>query len=226
MRGFPFVLGTDIVLISRFDPVASLSRIQRLARRFLHPAELSYLETRYPNHHTLLRATNPTSLSLKHNASKAKDWSDTAKSAHHHSRSDELLQSNTDAQKLKSWLAGRWAAKEAARKAWGADIIGYKDVRVEVNKALPSSSSASVSIVCEPFLDSLEKVAHGSPGGDQLCDSVKAETQPMQEGALSISHDGDYVVATVVAEPLKEELRNIFILRSEKAIKATTSSLR
>ena len=38
-----------------------------------------------------------------------------------------------------------------------------------------------------------------------------------QEGALSISHDGDYVVATVIAEPLKAELRQSFKLLADKA---------
>ncbi|KAE8348037.1 4'-phosphopantetheinyl transferase superfamily [Aspergillus coremiiformis] len=69
---------------------------------------------------------------------------------------------------LSRWLAGRFAAKEAARKAApsGAASLGWKDVMVQVS-------------------------AGGRPeilylGGGRV-------------GKLSISHDGEYVIAMVVA---------------------------
>ncbi|KAF7593525.1 hypothetical protein BBP40_011253 [Aspergillus hancockii] len=70
------------------------------------------------------------------------------------------------------WLAGRFAAKEAARKAApnGAASIGWKDVMVRVGEA----DNGRPEIV---YLD--------------------GETQKL--GKLSISHDGEYVVATVLA---------------------------
>ncbi|KAL2838364.1 hypothetical protein BJY01DRAFT_237492 [Aspergillus pseudoustus] len=70
------------------------------------------------------------------------------------------------------WLAGRFAAKEAARKAarGGASAVGWKDVVVRSAEGRPE-------IV---FLD------RNGEGPGRL-------------GRLSISHDGEYVVATVLA---------------------------
>lgn len=74
------------------------------------------------------------------------------------------------------WLAGRFAAKEAARKAApeGAASISWKDVLL---RATPPSSSA----------------ASGRP------EVVYLAGTESRLGKLSISHDGDYVVATVLA---------------------------
>ena len=81
-----------------------------------------------------------------------------------------------------SWLAGRWAAKEAAKKAWGAQKLGFKDVRVETNEG------GEVQIVCCGWT---------TGGVGQL--PKEAE----QVGRLSISHDGDFAIATVMATPLQ-----------------------
>ncbi|QKX54845.1 uncharacterized protein TRUGW13939_01934 [Talaromyces rugulosus] len=72
------------------------------------------------------------------------------------------------------WLAGRFAAKEAARKAapGGAASIGWKDVLI---RAAPSTAAGS-----------------GRP-------EVVFLGAESRIGKLSISHDGDYVVATVLA---------------------------
>lgn len=63
------------------------------------------------------------------------------------------------------WLAGRFAAKEAARKAWaeGAGNISWKEVTVRVGE------------MGKPEIDIRGSV-----------------------GRVSISHDADYVVATVL----------------------------
>ncbi|OAX77371.1 hypothetical protein ACJ72_08333 [Emergomyces africanus] len=77
------------------------------------------------------------------------------------------------------WLAGRFAAKEAARKAapGGASTISWKDVMVRVDR-----------------------------DGRGKGESVKPEIIYLKDGGargeagkLSISHDGEYVVATVLA---------------------------
>ncbi|KAL2218136.1 4'-phosphopantetheinyl transferase superfamily [Thermoascus aurantiacus ATCC 26904] len=77
------------------------------------------------------------------------------------------------------WLAGRFAAKEAARKAapGGASSIGWKDVlvRAEETGAGPG----------RPEVVYLNRNGEGEGGG--------------RVGKLSISHDGEYVVATVLA---------------------------
>ncbi|OJJ46394.1 hypothetical protein ASPZODRAFT_66603 [Penicilliopsis zonata CBS 506.65] len=74
------------------------------------------------------------------------------------------------------WLAGRFAAKEAARKAapTGAAYTGWKEILVRVEEQDPSAGSSRPEIV---YLD--------DKGG--------------RVGKLSISHDGEYVVATVLA---------------------------
>lgn len=70
------------------------------------------------------------------------------------------------------WLAGRFAAKEAARKAApnGAASLGWKDVMVRVSET-----------------------DRGRP------EVVYLDGETARIGKLSISHDGDYVVATVLA---------------------------
>lgn len=81
------------------------------------------------------------------------------------------------------WLAGRFAAKEAARKAalGGAASIGWKDVVVLVK----DDESAGEGVSRRP-----EVVYRGGGEGDAT---------PGRVGRLSISHDGEYVVATVLA---------------------------
>lgn len=79
------------------------------------------------------------------------------------------------------WIAGRWAAKEAAKKAWGAKKLGFKDVRVEVCK------DGEVQMVCR--------------GRTILLDGQTKEAE--QVARLSISHDADYAIATVLATPLQ-----------------------
>ncbi|OGM40949.1 phosphopantetheinyl transferase PptB [Aspergillus bombycis] len=78
-------------------------------------------------------------------------------------------QSTTD---MARWLAGRFAAKEAARKAApnGAASLGWKDVMVRVSE----TDTGRPEVV---YLD--------------------GETPRI--GKLSISHDGEYVIATVLA---------------------------
>ncbi|KAK2857311.1 hypothetical protein FQN49_004830 [Arthroderma sp. PD_2] len=77
------------------------------------------------------------------------------------------------------WLAGRFAAKEAARKAapGGASSISWKEVMVR----------AEVDGDGRPEVVYLRE---GDPIG--------------QIGKLSISHDGEYVVATVIAATPEE----------------------
>ncbi|KAJ5175351.1 4'-phosphopantetheinyl transferase B [Penicillium canariense] len=80
------------------------------------------------------------------------------------------------------WLAGRFAAKEAARKAapGGAASIGWKDVVVWVED--------------EPA----QAQAEGTSRRPQIVYLGAGEAED-RLGQLSISHDGEYVVATVLA---------------------------
>ncbi|EQL36375.1 hypothetical protein RJZ56_006059 [Blastomyces dermatitidis] len=106
-----------------------------------------------------------------------------AKFPHHIASTEKLtaaLPSNPSANNIEMarWLAGRFAAKEAARKAapGGASTIGWKDVIVRVDREGAGSGSVKPEII---YLK--DGGAHG------------------EVGQLSISHDGDYVFATVLA---------------------------
>lgn len=76
-------------------------------------------------------------------------------------------------------LAGRWAAKEAAKKAWTAELIGFKELTVTRARGQPPVITVHVH---------------------------KDDQTYSQDGILSISHDGDYATATVIAEPLQEDI--------------------
>lgn len=81
--------------------------------------------------------------------------------------------------KRREWIGGRWAAKEAAKKAWGASLLSFKDLRVE------TAPGGDLLVVCAP-LDG------GQPS--HSCDE--------QVARVSISHDAEYAIATVLASPL------------------------
>lgn len=101
------------------------------------------------------------------------------------------------------WLAGRFAAKEAARKAApdGAASLGWKDVEVRVprdthqegdggEEAEGDGDSGGVrGFVQEEGTSRRPEIVFLGGGGNR----------PDRLGRLSISHDGEYVVATVLA---------------------------
>jgi holo-[acyl-carrier protein] synthase len=80
---------------------------------------------------------------------------------------------------LIKWLGGRFAAKEAARKAMGATTLGWKDVRVDI-----AARTGQPRVICATRDINNQDIEH--------------------EAKLSISHDGDYVVATVLVAGLPE----------------------
>ena len=94
-------------------------------------------------------------------------------------------------------LAGRFAAKEAAKKAWGASIISWHDLYIEYAHDL-------YNIICTP----------GTPLSERKKASALGRVTE-QVGQLSISHDGDYAVATVLAAPLHSDI--LIELRRRKA---------
>jgi holo-[acyl-carrier protein] synthase len=97
---------------------------------------------------------------------------------------------------LATWLAGRWAAKEAAKKAWDATLLSFGDLRVE------TETGGRVHIVCD------------MGAADDSAPHNKVTEQMAQ---LSISHDGDYTVATVLASPLHEDISAELSLRKVAA---------
>ncbi|KAK5093948.1 hypothetical protein LTR70_004474 [Exophiala xenobiotica] len=192
--------------LSRWEPLSQPRIVLGLARRILHPKEFANIKR---VNLTLFEAL------LSHGA--FKDFDKGSHSAAKLAEKDFTAEAqffkdrlNTiTSGRIRNYLAGRWAAKEAARKAWGAHLLGFKDVRVAFD--MPNSPGdphdrnsnhetawPGVKIVCEPY--------YGMYGVNRGA----IDAGPRQEGRLSISHDGDYVVATVIAEPLNEQMRNVF----------------
>jgi holo-[acyl-carrier protein] synthase len=160
----PYTIGTDIVHINRIRELISGraqsndsgKRLTRFLNRILHPLERQDFDKRFPALSKLLGSQYPQDSG--------------------HDPTTQFPESTG------SWLAGRWAAKEAAKKAWGAQTLGFKDVRVEV------CDSGKVQVVCRGW----RTTTMGQP--PEVAEQV---------GRLSISHDGEYAVATVMATPLQ-----------------------
>ena len=100
----------------------------------------------------------------------------------------EKLDTAHDRGRLLRFLSGRWAAKEAAKKAWGASLLSFRDLRVE------SETDGSVKMICRPY--------HDETKGDAPSPTFDIE----QEAGVSISHDGDYTIAVCLASPLHPEI--------------------
>lgn len=151
---FPYALniGTDVVhlpriyrLLTQRGTRSNETYLHKFTRRILCPQELQDFHTRF-------RLQNSTPYDQEASIPSKEITPDMAR-----------------------WLAGRFAAKEAARKAapGGATSISWKDVLI---RAAPASSVGS----------SRPEIVYLNGAESRL-------------GKLSISHDGDYVVATVLA---------------------------
>jgi holo-[acyl-carrier protein] synthase len=167
---YPLNIGTDIVhlprllrLISRRNGQGNSTYLPRLIRRILCEQEQQDFRARFPSHASHLTVAGHESF-----VSRLPPLS----------RSTTALPTPTT--EMARWLAGRFAAKEAARKAspGGAASMGWKDVLVKVVE--PSASGGRPEVV---YLGS-------DDGHKERNDRI---------GKLSISHDGDYVIAMVLA---------------------------
>ncbi|PYI24312.1 4'-phosphopantetheinyl transferase [Aspergillus japonicus CBS 114.51] len=165
---FPLALniGTDIVHLPRIARLLTRHNgtyLARFTRRILHPREQADFRARFP------LSSSPVPLHNPQTQSQAQPQSQTK--SHPHPSPLEFPETITP--DMTRWLAGRFAAKEAARKAAprGAAQLGWKDVIVRVSAVDEGRP---------------EVVYLGASEGDRL-------------GKLSISHDGDYVVAMVLA---------------------------
>ncbi|KAJ5935573.1 hypothetical protein N7466_005120 [Penicillium verhagenii] len=93
------------------------------------------------------------------------------------------------------WLAGRFAAKEAARKAapGGAASIGWKDVMVRVQDSSDSDNGIILGVAQSHHTDGVSRKP------EIIYLGTEEDGSDSRVGQLSISHDGEYVVATVLA---------------------------
>lgn len=104
------------------------------------------------------------------------------------------------------WLAGRFAAKEAARKAapGGAASISWKNVVIRAQDGIGNREDASA----------IPQIVYWPNGNDG---------NPGQTAQLSISHDGEYAVATVLAfcPPVHDHAKTDRKIKKEKKYKWT-----
>lgn len=190
MKSLPFVLGTDILRIARFDPINRSPAFVATASRILHPQEALYWQAR----------SGKRDRQGTHLYRPLHEWLNTPSPPIDEIPWDLRVKARSEADRAASWLAGRWTAKEAAKKAWGASILSWKDVRVELDQGFHMpDTSRPVKIVCQP--SPLKEIDFGES---------QHQLNLQQEGRLSISHDGEYCIATVIAEPLNEELLSVF----------------
>ena len=169
MRTIPFPLsvniGTDIVYIPRIQRLITRpsrsncdtwsSLADRFVRRIMNDQEtqLFYSKFGYADGQLPSRLTTVPPQSLG-----------SADSHHVH--------------EMARWIAGRFAAKEAARKAapGGAASVSWKDVMVQTEGTNGGAASERPQVIY-----------------------LKEGGRVGEVGKLSISHDGSYVVATVLA---------------------------
>ncbi|KAK2811645.1 hypothetical protein FQN50_001987 [Emmonsiellopsis sp. PD_5] len=161
----PLNIGTDVVHLPRIHRLihrratGPTTYLHRFIHRILCPQELHDFQTRFlPPHRSISRtlATVPGTSGGGINNGGVDNSAEIAR-----------------------WLAGRFAAKEAARKAapGGAAAIGWKEVMVRVDREGSEGKGSK-----------RPEIVYLKDGGRRG-----------EVGRLSISHDGEYVVATVLA---------------------------
>ncbi|KAJ5397736.1 hypothetical protein N7509_005849 [Penicillium cosmopolitanum] len=190
---FPYALniGTDIVHLPRITRLLTSrpNYLSRFTQRILSDAEQRDFHRRFKG------ITQPSSQNTSEPASPSASAFASASTSASMSTSTSTSTSTRSAPitpEITRWLAGRFAAKEAARKASpaGAASIGWKDVIVRVEEDV-RKSTASMG---------------GAVDGHTAVDGTSRRPEIVYVGGgeervarLSISHDGDYVVATVLA---------------------------
>ncbi|KAL4937654.1 hypothetical protein BDV06DRAFT_202465 [Aspergillus oleicola] len=179
---FPLQLniGTDIVHLPRISRLISCpgNYLSRFTRRILTDSEMRDFRARFNLPLTIVQTQTASHLK----------GTTTARGSDIHA-----LNARTPVTPdMARWLAGRFAAKEAGRKAarGGAGKVSWKDVVVRVSESSESGRNSDGN-------------GEGEDAGDTS--SKRPEVilfDQCPEGRvarLSISHDGEYVVATVLA---------------------------
>ncbi|KAL2810888.1 hypothetical protein BJX63DRAFT_433851 [Aspergillus granulosus] len=161
-------IGTDIVHLPRITRLISRpgGYLERFTRRILSETEQADFRTRFAL--PPLNAQSPSPILDTHTEKRGNRSLD--------------VKITPD---MARWLAGRFAAKEAARKAarGGASAVGWKDVIVRVGKGQEGTNDEGKGAEGRPEIVFMDRHGNG----------------PGRLGRLSISHDGEYVVATVLA---------------------------
>jgi holo-[acyl-carrier protein] synthase len=174
---FPLALniGTDIVHLPRITRLISRpgGYLSRFTRRILTESEQADFRARFavPKPQSLPSPPSPGLRTVENSNPEGKEVRITPDMAR--------------------YLAGRFAAKEAARKAarGGASALGWKDVIVRVGRGQGKIEGQGKHGDESESADGRPEIVFLDRDGDG----------PGQLGRLSISHDGEYVIAMVMA---------------------------
>jgi holo-[acyl-carrier protein] synthase len=166
----PFSIGTDICHIPRIAALLQKDGL-RFVRRVLHERELKAYD-------------------VKITAALEKLRDDTSRDAGgmlRDFRKEGGQDSGTEASSFEAWMAGRWAVKEAAIKAYGWRRLYLRDVVVLEGKARADGGRGAPVAFVAPVKDA--KDAREVDGEDEIWEEVK----------VSISHDGEFATAVCMA---------------------------
>ncbi|KZZ96230.1 4'-phosphopantetheinyl transferase [Ascosphaera apis ARSEF 7405] len=181
----PFNVGSDIVHLPRISRVLAGKYANRFVQRILRDEETADFRKRFHLTKSISGGSNP---------------------ANGQQQDKRIIGDNFKTPgdlelTMTRWLAGRFAAKEAARKAapLGAGSLSWKDilVRVEEQPSLDAGAASKVRGSRRPevlYLRGYSDQAVKNAGEDAIA----------RAGKLTISHDGEYVVATVLA-PVEDD---------------------
>ncbi|KAJ8607663.1 hypothetical protein MRB53_040126 [Persea americana] len=105
----------------------------------------------------------------------------------------------------------RWAIKEAARKAWGADTLGYRDIQVRVQTCkVGDTSTKPVTVYASPFLDSTDSL-------QSICEASLVIATPLSEElkqALrksAVEKMSDVTVCDIVGSTVEQGVKFVFV---------------
>lgn len=212
MNPFSINIGTDIVHIPRITRLLHRrpSNLYKFTHRILSESERADLQTRF-------RIQIPI------------DANTSTKNFDSNSNANDPNKAPLLSLDISRWIAGRFAAKEAARKAapsvLGAASLGWKDVIVRIPKldihnrgdddvfSVGTMTGKPEIVYLGPTQKQKQGYCTGSGRSGELDNIIpvtsatnanangdaNADTCPERVGKLSISHDGEYVVATVLA---------------------------
>ncbi|OJJ31163.1 hypothetical protein ASPWEDRAFT_72154 [Aspergillus wentii DTO 134E9] len=174
---YPLALGTDICHIPRIQRLLtdnSQKQVDRFSQRIFSPAERSFFQEQYDK-----------VLQLRENIADKADNEDNGQDESGTDKNLQRTQYERAFWKLSSWVAGRFAAKEAAMKAVYPHRLGWHQAEI-----------LTVPGKMKPVL-----VLHVPPPQTADTNEGDGDLPPLrrQVAQLSISHDGDYATATVLA---------------------------
>ncbi|KAM0426142.1 hypothetical protein ACHAPT_008485 [Fusarium lateritium] len=180
LRAFPFPLniGTDICQISRIYRILSGPRASRFVSRILSPEELAKKDARL----NILRR-----MPLNNGELAADQQSGTKGSGGDNQPHEEIAVGNPELWKCAAFVAGRFAAKEAAIKAHPHRRLTFHDVMIERREVEG------------------ERLGSGPP----VARIRSGEGESEDASALvSISHDGDYATAVCLGHEPSWDMKN------------------